>query len=84
MEDHAMAILRAAESWEWPHVKRFLFPGSQDSKFKAIIPRFLQHLIIQSQRLGGTVMTRFWTQLGSCNPLLRQNSESTYLIEYSS
>jgi len=79
-----VAILQAAESWEWPHVKRVPVSGNQDSQFKAVTPRFLRHLIVHSQRLGGTVMTRFWTQLGSCHSLLRENSESTRLIGYSS
>jgi len=79
MYQHALAILEVAESWEWPIVQRIQQSGEQGGKYKAITTRLLYHLIIQSQALGGTVLGKFWTELGECHPKLKENIDKLRL-----
>jgi hypothetical protein len=74
-EQVALAILTEAESWEWPITQCIQQSGNQGGKYNAITPRLLSALIIESQRLGGTVLDQFWYQLGNCHPDLKKNGE---------
>ena len=71
LEEHSLAIL---DSWNWPPTEHSLESGNE-SKFKAITTRFLSCLIVESQKLGGTVLKQFWYVLGKCDPKIEANSE---------
>ena len=71
-----MALLEAAESWDWPLTYRIQSSGSQDSKFKAITPKLLSGFIAESQSLGGTLVDQFWIMVGLCHPQLEENGAS--------
>ncbi|KAF8325089.1 uncharacterized protein EI90DRAFT_3129205 [Cantharellus anzutake] len=73
MDQHALALLKAAESWDWPLAYRIKSSGGQDSKFKAIMPKLLSGFITESQSLGGTLVDQFWVVVGQCHPQLEEN-----------
>ena len=73
MDKHALALLKAAESWDWPLMYCIQTSGSQDSKFKAITPKLLSGFIAESQSLGGTLVDQFWIMVGLCHPQLEEN-----------
>ena len=82
-EMHALAILEAAESWNWPVSTRDQASGKFSGKFKAITPKLLSAAIIESQALGGTLLDQFWVVVGRCHPRLAQNSRSRFRIPLS-
>jgi len=82
MQAHALQILNAAESWEWPITLRIQKSGEQGGKYKAMATRLLSYLITESQTLGGSVLTQFWVQLGNCHPKLRENSKFESSLSY--
>ena len=74
MDKHALAVLQAAESWEWPltyHISK-----DQGSKFRAVTPKLLSGFIAESRALGGTLVDKFWDVVGQCHPRLVENSAS--------
>jgi len=74
MDKHALAVLHAAESWEWPltyHISK-----DQGGKFRAVTPKLLSGFIAESQALGGTLVGQFWDVVGQCHPRLAENSAS--------
>ena len=75
MDQHALAVLKDAESWKWSQAKCIPESGDQSTKFKAITAQLLYWLIVESQELGGTVLDQFWLQLGECHLTLKENSE---------
>jgi hypothetical protein len=79
MDQHALAILAIADSWNLPNTKRIQGPGSQGGKFERITSKFLYYLILESQRFGGGVLNQFWNQLGACHEKLKENSESKFI-----
>ena len=76
METHALAILNAAELWDWPLTHRIQASGSRSGKLRAITPKLLPRFIHESQALGGTLVDRFWDVIGQCHPKLAENSVS--------
>ena len=72
MAMHALAILEAAESWNWPVASRI------GEKFKAIAPKLLSAVIIESQVLGGTLPDHFWVVVSQCHPRLAENGRSSF------
>jgi hypothetical protein len=62
--DHALAILEVLDQ---TIVQRFQESGNIGGKFKAICTSLLYWLIVESQKLGGTVLDQFWLQLGECH-----------------
>jgi hypothetical protein len=76
MEQHALAILDRNDLWNWPNTKRVQESGRRSCRFVAIAPKLLYYLILESQKLGGTVMKQFWFQLGACDEQLRENGRS--------
>ncbi|KAF8330341.1 uncharacterized protein EI90DRAFT_3124374 [Cantharellus anzutake] len=73
MDGHALAVMEAVESWDWPLTYRIQASGDQGSKFKSIIPKLLSGFIAESQALGGTLVDHFWVVLGQCHPRLEEN-----------
>jgi hypothetical protein len=86
MQKHALGILEAAESWEWPDASRIQASGEISGKFKALTPRFLSALILESQALGGTLLDQFWDAVGRCQPRDRfaENGRSRLPLNISS
>ena len=76
---HALAILEAADSWNWPHTSRIQASGQSSRLFKAITPKFLSTLIVESQALGGTLLDQFWVVIRMCHPRLAENGRSDSL-----
>ncbi len=76
MEMHALVILTAAESWNWPFTSGIQASGEISGKFKAIAPKLLSGVITESQALGGTLLDQFWVVVGQCHPRLAENSMS--------
>ena len=76
MEMHALAILEAAESWDWPFTYRVQGSGERSGKFKVITPKLLSGFISESQVLGGTLLDQFWAAVSECHPRLAENSGS--------
>jgi hypothetical protein len=73
MEEHALAILKEAESWEWPVAKRIQKEGDLGGKYDANTPRLLYYLITESQKLHGSVLDQFWDEVGKCHPKLAES-----------
>ena len=82
--EHALAILTAAESWNWPVTSRIQASGETSGKFKAITPKLLSGVITESQALGGTLLDQFWVVVGQCHPRLAENGRSRLLLNISS
>ncbi|KAF8351177.1 hypothetical protein F5887DRAFT_196092 [Amanita rubescens] len=78
MEMLALAIPTAAESWNWPVTSRIQASGESSGKFKAITPKLLSAVIIESQALGGTLLDQFWVVVGQCHPRLAENGRSRH------
>jgi hypothetical protein len=76
---HALAVLEAPELWRWAETHRIQAFGRED-KFKAITPKLLSGFIAESQKLGGTLLEKFWDNLGNCHPKLKDNSWSAELV----
>ncbi len=68
MEMHALAILEAAESWDWPLNYRIQASG------EAITPKLLSGFIAESQVLGGTLLDQFWAVVRGCHSQFEENS----------
>ena len=84
MDQHALAVLEQSDLWDWPITKRIKESGEQGGKFRAITPRLLYLLIIESQKFsGGKMLDQFWNQLGACDEQLRVNSQSKTIITQS-
>ncbi|KAF8330340.1 uncharacterized protein EI90DRAFT_2922256 [Cantharellus anzutake] len=81
MDGHALAVMEAAESWNWPLTYRI---RDQGSKFKTITPKLLSCFIAESQALGGTLVDQFWTVVGKCHPRLEENTHKIFLPLHSS
>jgi len=73
MDKHALAVLAAAESWEWRITKHIQQSGKPGGKYEAVTARLLSCFITQSQTLGGTLLNQFWHQLGECHSKLEEN-----------
>jgi len=84
MERHALAILKAAESWNWPDTYRIQASGEKSSRFKAVMPKLLSGFIAESQALGGTLLDQFWVVVGKYHPQLEENVKILRETEYSS
>jgi len=87
MDRHALAILEAAESWDWLLTYCIQASGDQVSKFKAVMPKLLSGFIAESQALRGlqqrpridqvrSLLDQFWVVVGQCHPQLEENSAS--------
>ncbi|KAH0835047.1 hypothetical protein J3R83DRAFT_10784 [Lanmaoa asiatica] len=76
MEQHALAILEQNDLWNWHDMKQIQTSGKQGDKVRVATPKLLHFLIVESQRLGGEVLDRFWKQLGTCDEKLKENVES--------
>jgi hypothetical protein len=79
MEQHALAILKRNDLWNWHDTKR-IESGIQGGKFQIPTARLLYFLIVESQQFGGQVLDHFWKQLGTCDEKLKDNSQSNALI----
>ena len=77
MEQHALALLAWTEVWGFLNVKRIQESGKQ-SEFEVVTAKLLYYLILESQNFGGEVLNQFWCQLGKCDEILKQNSESNF------
>ncbi|KAK2462687.1 hypothetical protein APHAL10511_005303 [Amanita phalloides] len=64
MDKHALEILKTNDVWKWPNTLRY---GNQVGKLERITPKLLYYLILESQKLNGTVLDRFRGQLGACD-----------------
>ncbi|KAH9961286.1 hypothetical protein BC827DRAFT_1359354 [Russula dissimulans] len=84
MDRHALSVLEAAESWDWPLTYCIQASRDQGSKFKAIMPKLLSGFIAESQVLGGTLVNQFWVVLGQCHPRLEENIEILRHMGFSS
>ncbi|KAF8330338.1 uncharacterized protein EI90DRAFT_2922141 [Cantharellus anzutake] len=84
MDRHALAVMEAAESWDWPPTYRIRASGDRGSEFKAIMPRLLSGFVAESQALGGTLVDRFWVVVGKCHPRLEENIKILRHAEFSS
>lgn len=80
MEAHALAILDAAELWDWPLTHCIQASGSRSGKLRAITPKLLSCFIHESQALGGTLVDQFWDVVGRCHLKLAENSVSNILL----
>jgi hypothetical protein len=69
-EKHALAILN---DWSWS-TQRIQNSDIHGGKFEGVAPKLLYHLIVESQMLGGEVLNQFWSQLGTCDKTLKENS----------
>jgi len=76
MQKHAEAILKLEASWRWGPTQRTQPSGKQHGNFEAITHELLLALITESQNLGGTILTQFWSQMESCHLRLKENSKS--------
>jgi hypothetical protein len=73
MDQHASALLKAAESWDWPKTYRTQASGARSGQFIAITPKLLSGFISESQGLGGTLLDQFWDVVSQCHPILATN-----------
>ena len=73
MEQHALALLKAAESWDWPKNDRIQASGTRSGDLFAITPKLLSGFISESQHLGGTLLDQFWAVVSLCDPTLAAN-----------
>jgi hypothetical protein len=80
MDEHALAILKEAESWNWSIMQRIQKSGEKGDKFCTITARLLSCLITESQTLGGTILDQFWANLGKCDPKFKENSELKQIL----
>ena len=77
MDQHASALLKAVESWDWP--KTYRTQASAISvQFIAITPKLLSGFISESQGLGGTLLDQFWDVVSQCHPILAANGWPTF------
>jgi hypothetical protein len=80
MEQHALAILKRNDLWNWHDTKRIKPSGIQGGKYVIPTAKLLYFLIVESQQFGGEVLDHFWKQLGTCDEKLKDNSQSDTLI----
>ncbi|KAG5651621.1 hypothetical protein H0H81_008026 [Sphagnurus paluster] len=76
MDKHALAVLDAAQSWNWPAPS--CIGSSNDhtkaQEFKEVCRRLLSCLVMESTKLGGTLVDHFWNEVGRCHPQLSENA----------
>ena len=60
MDQHALALLKVAESWDWSKTYRVQASGTRSGQLFAITPKLLSGFISESQHLGGTLLDQFW------------------------
>jgi hypothetical protein len=78
MDIHAVTVLAAAESWNWPILQHIQQSGEQGVKFKALTPKLLSCFILESRAYRDSqIVDRFWLnfQMGHTN--FQTNSEIT-------
>jgi hypothetical protein len=78
MDKHALAILGAAEPWDWYPALSIQSSGEEAKccKFTAITAKLLAGFITESQVLGGTLLDQFWVVFGKCHFKFNENSRS--------
>ena len=79
MDNHALAVLATAESWEWPPLKRRIQQSGVDQgdKFQALItPKILSGFIEASQTYPHSqLVDHFWLNFQRGHAGLQKNSE---------
>lgn len=76
MDIHALTVLAAAETWNWPILQHTQQSGEQGGKFKAMTPKLLSGFLRESQVYPDSeLLDRFWTNVGKDHKNFRTNSE---------
>ncbi|KAF5379666.1 hypothetical protein D9615_005758 [Tricholomella constricta] len=86
MDKHALAILNAAESWNWPAPSCMepLRNHRKACEFKTVCRKLLSCSITESHKLGGSLLERFWDEVERCHPQFAENVHDLKHTEYSS
>lgn len=76
MDRHALAILEAAESWNWPFPYQIQKSGEQIRKFKALTAKLLFCCIDESTKYSESkLVNHFWETVKLCDTGFAANSE---------
>ncbi|KAF8579952.1 hypothetical protein K439DRAFT_1415866 [Ramaria rubella] len=71
-EQHAIALLSAAEKWGWQNTSRLQTSGEIGGSYQAITSELLSPAIIESNQLGGSLLDKFWENLAKCHSKLKE------------
>jgi len=81
-DQHALAVLAAAESWGWPFTKHIQSDGAQGGKHKALTAKLLSCLITESRIFDESMLVdEFWNEIGKCHVHFPGNSEIVFIID---
>ncbi|KAF8573916.1 hypothetical protein K439DRAFT_1665638 [Ramaria rubella] len=72
-EQHAIALLSTAKMCGWKITSRLQASGEIGGKYQAITSELLSAAIIESNKLGGSLLDKFWENLAECDPRLEEN-----------
>ncbi|KAF8576915.1 hypothetical protein K439DRAFT_598990 [Ramaria rubella] len=59
--------------WEWEITSRLQASGEIGGNYRAITLELLSAVIVQSSKLGTSLLNMFWESLRGCHPKLKQN-----------